>query len=590
MGWKVFNDNGVVSTTSVIEHKWGKEGVRYIKDLINTLQSREQVKSDTVSKTVDKVMSNYISAVFGANPSIVLKQLGSIPLAGAYLGVNTLPSAYQIKHIDRELIAKYTSDLAWRTMGYSIPETKTLKDNPNHWSQKNKFLRDWVGGGAITKMDAWAASVLWPWAENKVHREFPDLDVGTQEQIDKGESPFFRKVAEVFEDALARSQSTTDVIHQGTLRRSKNPATRAFTMFRSDSAQTYNTIRQKIGEARFYMRTKATKDVVRSARKAAGAAFLALLVNALWAEGIDFLMALWKNKGKYYRDDEDELTFGSVAGEMVSGVVGSFAGIVAGGEEIVDAIGNIITGDKWWGVDAPGMEQLNDAVEAIANTMGGMRGVMSGALNVLVNGGNLGQYFGDHAGEIAGYVKKLAETAATYLAGIPVKNLEAYLMGAVKWLSPTLGAAYDDLFKEVGKGDLSGLEGDVLEYRIENILHDKGATESEETVKAIAELYEAGYMEAVPSDTPSEVTINGEEYALGEYQKQVYDSVWGETVAGALDELISSDAFLDASPNAQEKMLKNLYSYAAEKAKAELFDEFEMSSKGRYVRRLVYRA
>ena len=40
-----------------------------------------------------------------------------------------MPNPAQIHRIDRNLISKYTQDLEWRTMGYSMPETKQLKDN-----------------------------------------------------------------------------------------------------------------------------------------------------------------------------------------------------------------------------------------------------------------------------------------------------------------------------------------------------------------------------------------------------------------------------------------------------------------------------
>lgn len=136
----------------------------------------------------EKVFSNYIGAVFGANPSIVFKQLGSIPLAGAWLDFKNFPSPGQVKRIDRSLIEKYTQELDWRTLGYSTPETKQLKENPN-WTQTNKFTRFTFGGGSIIAADQAAASVLWPWAENKVRREFPDLEVGTQEQSTPDRAP-----------------------------------------------------------------------------------------------------------------------------------------------------------------------------------------------------------------------------------------------------------------------------------------------------------------------------------------------------------------------------------------------------------------
>lgn len=573
MNWREKNN----STGDVITHKWGEESKRYITDLITTLQAGDDAKSDTISSGLSKLQSNYITAIFGANPSIVLKQLGSIPLAGAYLDARNMPTPAQISKIDRSLISKYTQELEWRTMGYATPETKQLKDNPN-WTQTNKVFKFMFGGGAITAMDGWAASTLWPWAENKVRREHPELAVGTKAQIDAGESAFYKKVAEEFEIAVSRSQSVSDEIHQGTLRKSKNPITKAFTMFRSDSAQTYNALRQKIGEARYYMRTGAKEKVVQTAKKAAGTAFVAMLINAAWSEAVSFLMALWKNKGKYYRDDEDELTLQSVAGEMVSNMLGSFAGVVTGGEEVFELIGNIITGDTWYGIETPGMEQLNDLLDTLIESGSGMRDLVAGGWDVLKNGGNLGDYFSKHSGEMLGGIKDLAEAAAMYLSGMPASNLEAYLTGALKWVSPELGAAYDDLFSDTGKSDLAGMEGSALEGRIGRILSDRNVSESDDTAAALAALHEAGYKTAIPSDTPTSVSIDGEKHSLGEYQQQAYDTIWGGIVADALDDMVASDSFKEADPKTQAKMLSNLYTYAAEQAKAELFDEYELDS------------
>ena len=573
MNWREKNN----STGDVITHKWGEESKRYITDLITTLQAGDDAKSDTISSGLSKLQSNYITAIFGANPSIVLKQLGSIPLAGAYLDARNMPTPAQISKIDRSLISKYTQELEWRTMGYATPETKQLKDNPN-WTQTNKAFKFVFGGGAITAMDGWAASTLWPWAENKVRREHPELAVGTKAQIDAGESAFYKKVAEEFEIAVSRSQSVSDEIHQGTLRKSKNPITKAFTMFRSDSAQTYNALRQKIGEARYYMRTGAKEKVVQTAKKAAGTAFVAMLLNAAWSEAVSFLMALWKNKGKYYRDDEDELTFLSVAGEMVSNMLGSYAGVVTGGEELFELIGNIITGDTWYGIETPGMEQLNDLLDTLIESGSGMRDLVAGGWDVLKNGGNLGDYFSKHSGEMLGGIKDLAKAAAMYLSGMPASNLEAYLTGAMKWISPELGAAYDDLFAETGKSDLAGMEGDALKGRVGRILSDRNVSESDDTAAALAALYEAGYKTAIPSDTPTSVSIDGEKHSLGDYQQQAYDTIWGGIVADALDDMVASDSFKEADPKTQAKMLSNLYTYAAEQAKAELFDEYELDS------------
>lgn len=564
------------SMADIITHDWGDESLKYIQDLVQTLQGGAASTRDSVSMGAEKVFSNYIGAVFGANPSIVFKQLGSIPLAGAWLDFKNFPSPGQVRRIDRSLIEKYTQELDWRTLGYSTPETKQLKENPN-WTQTNKFTNFIFGGGAITAMDGWAASVLWPWAENKVRAEFPELETGSQEQIDSGSSPFYQKVAEVFNEAVARSQSTSDEMHQGTLRKSKNPVTRAFTMFKSDSSQTYNALRQRAGEAEYYKRIGDTENY-NKAKRGLGVAFLAAVGGYIWAQGIEFLMNLWKRKGKAYRDEDGNLTAGSVAKEMALGMVGDLAGIVTYGEELADVIGNIITGDKWYGIDTPGLEQLSDVVETIVEQGQNGLDVLKDAADVVKNGGSLGEYLHRHSGDIVGGIKDLAAAAATYLPGISVNNLEAYLLGTVRWASPELAAAYDDALATANKNQMKGLRGAELERKISDTMHNRRVETDETTNETLASLYESGFTKAVPSDTPGSISVDGEDRKLSAYQKQVYDKTWSGAVGSRLQELIASDVFQAADDETQEKMLSGLYEYAGEKAKAAVFDDYEVKT------------
>lgn len=564
------------SMADIITHDWGDESLKYIQDLVQTLQGGAASTRDSVSMGAEKVFSNYIGAVFGANPSIVFKQLGSIPLAGAWLDFKNFPSPGQVKRIDRSLIEKYTQELDWRTLGYSTPETKQLKENPN-WTQTNKFTNFIFGGGAITAMDGWAASVLWPWAENKVRAEFPELETGSQEQIDSGSSPFYQKVAEVFNEAVARSQSTSDEMHQGTLRKSKNPVTRAFTMFKSDSSQTYNALRQRAGEAEYYKRIGDTENY-NKAKRGLGVAFLAAVGGYIWAQGIEFLMNLWKRKGKAYRDEDGNLTAGSVAKEMALGLVGDLAGIVTYGEELADVIGNIITGDKWYGIDTPGLEQLSDVVETIVEQGQNGLDVLKDAADVVKNGGSLGEYLHRYSGDIVGGIKDLAAAAATYLPGISVNNLEAYLLGTVRWASPELAAAYDDALATANKNQMKGLRGAELERKISDTLHNRRVETDETTNETLASLYESGFTKAVPSDTPGSISVDGEDRKLSAYQKQVYDKTWSSAVGSRLVALAACDVFQTADDETREKMLSGLYEYAGEKAKAAVFDDYEVKT------------
>ena len=573
LNWRESNN----SMADVLTHKWGQEGKDYITGLIESLQAGKSLEKDVVSETADKVFSKYVSAVFGANPSVVLKQLGSIPLASAYLDAKNIPTPAQVAGVDRALISKYTSELDHRTMGYSMPETKLLKDNPG-WTDTNKFVNFTFGGGAITAMDGWASSTLWPWAENKVRRDFPGLDVGTQEQIDAGKSPFYQKVAELYNDALTRTQSVSDETHQSTIRKSKNPLTRAFTMFKSDAAQGYNVLRQKVGEAQYYKRTGADQKTQSRANRAAGGAVLSIGAGYLYAQGISFLIALWKNKGKKYRDEDEELRFGPVAKEMCSGLVSDFAGMVVGGGELAEVIGNVLTGEKWYGIETPGTEQLTALVDTIAGAMSELGGVVGDATRILTEGGNVGEYFRRRSGDIRGVVKDAATTIATYIGGVSVNNVEAYLLGGLRWIAPGMAEAYDAAFDSSTRSDMSGLEGEALAVRVYGALENRLDEVEESTSDAIAALYEAGFKGSMPGDTPGSFTVDGEDIALDVYQQQLFDKVWCDSVRGTIDEVVSSEAFTTADNAGREKILKRLYDYATAKAKSGICDKYELPS------------
>lgn len=578
LNWRERND----SMSDVITHKWGNESLKYITDLLTDLQSSSPREAQfQISSFVDNLWSNYISAVFGANPSIVLKQLGSIPLGGAYLGMNNVPSPGQIANIDRELISRYTSELDWRLMGYATPETKMLKDHPN-WTERNSFFRTVFGGGAITGMDGWAASTLWPWAENKVRKERPELEVGTQEQIDAGQSPFYKAVAEEFDNAVNRSQSMSDTLHNARIRKSDNAVLRTLTMFKSDAAQTYNAFRQTIGEAQYYKRKGADSKAQRTARAATGAAFLAWIINAAWMAGVNFLVNLAKKKGANYRDDEDELTAQSVLGNMASDMVSGMSGVVILGEELAGAIGSAITGERWYGLDVPGIEQLNDILESIIssdkNTM------LIEAVNIGRQGGDVIAYLNEHRADLIGEIKDVAMTAATYLGGISANNVEAYLLGVLNWTLPGIATAYEDMFETPDKASLSGLEGDALVTRVEDILASRLEDVSEPAAQTVATLYAAGYTEALPSGIPKQVTVTdkktdtSETVELDAYQQQFFGQVWTETVGRAVNELVLMPEFETASPEDQAKMLSQIYRFANETAKAETVEKYSPPS------------
>ena len=558
-----------------ITHEWGQDRLDYIDKLLVDLQGGTPGEADVMQELGDKLLSNYISSIFGFNPSIVLKQVGSLPLAAAYLGAGNMSfDMFRKERRSREFIAKYTQELQWRGMGYSMPETKQLKDKPG-WAQKSgkKWVENIFGGGFITKMDEATASVLWAWAENKVRKEHPRLEIGDQKAIDEGNSPFYKKVAEEFDRAVSHSQSVSDVAHQSTMRRSKGIIARTFTMFRSDSAQTYNALRQMWGEKEYWdgqakryadSKTDGGKEKLKEAQaqqqkaaKRIGTVVVATVCNALLAELVDFAMAALKGKLKNYEDEEEErLTALSVLSEIGWGMFESGAGVVVGGDEIAGMLSRFITGEKGYGEEAPGLEQLLDLEDRIATAVEGCK-----------------------KGDILGAVREVGMAFSTYYAGFPAENMEKFLItGIAKHFAPGLVAGYEDALEAPQKSDLKGMTGAALEVRLGHVMKEYGMELDDEAQAALAKIYEAGYTDAVPSAAPEKVTIDGQERKLGKQAQRQYDKIRSQVVNGELAALIASPFFQEADGKTQAKMLNRLYDFAGEKAKEEVLEGYESDS------------
>lgn len=564
---------------------FGQAGVEYITNLIEVLQGGGKAKEEKgLDQLADQLLSKYISAVFGFNPGIVFKQAASFPQFAAALGWKN----FSLGRVDEKLINTYTSELAYRKLGYATPETALLKNNPGKLST-NKAYQFSFGGGAITAMDAFTVKRAWTWAEKKVRNEHPELEEGTPEQIAAGESPFYKKVAEEWENAVSLTQPMYDEMHRANIMKGRGKGgaiTRAFTMFKTVPLQQYNTLRRKLGELgaakRKYEKAKRfgnenaqqrAQEKVKKASRAAAGAITAIIGGILMLEAVEFLNQLWKKRGKGYRDEEGSLTFESIMERVLWNSFGDMMGMVIIGGQLADVIESKITGGKWYGVEIPGGEQLDDVIDSIGGAAGTIEKFVADSFDVIQNGGDWGEYVRRNAGDYLGAVKEILEKASMYLGGFPMENIEKYLMGS---LPEEIKAKAEDVFDTPAKTDLKGLSGGALEARAEYLFGARNVQISEDTAETIADLYQAKLTDAVPKDTPSKIKDGEEERELNAYEKQTYDKVWGSVVQDNLDPLVDSEAFQSADNVTQAKMLKKLYDYANAKAEEVLRDELTL--------------
>ena len=608
---------------------WGEEGLKHLEKIVNDVVTRDgRNKSLVMGEMSSKIWSNSINAMFSMNPSIFLKQFASYFQVMSMLGMDTAPKPKQLLKVDRELINKYTAELAYRERGYATPETAQVVKGTKQYN--NKAANFLFRAGSITAADSATVGRIWSWAENYVKKNFPDLAKGSQSQINNGESEFYKKVAEVFNDAVNTTQPMYDEMHRPDIMKDATLFERAFTMFKTVPFQQYNTMRRMFGELSYANQmykanpTEETKAARSEAAKGAARSILATTLSTLSVETIAFLNALLLNKGKRYKDkDKDEITAKSFWNRFGVDLFSSMAGNVAYGEEIVEALATLLLGEKWYDIDIPGAEQLNDVISLFID--GSKKGIKftQDIVDVINDGGDVGAFLKDHAREYAGDAKDLAIKVAKYFKGLPLENLEKYIMGALQF-SPEVYQATQGVFSEVAKSDLKGLTGEELQKKMSGLFSARGVDLSDESTQELSRLYEqAGmpkweqaftqkasalgetlqsdeylegddevkslklaeikdmkpnYSAAVPTDAPDSLSVYGEDVTLTAPQKQMWEKTWSET-ASSINDLISSHEYQAADDDEKRAMLDKLYDLAKYNANMSLGIGWETDDK-----------
>lgn len=569
------------STESFIRQAWGDEGVDFVRENIERLLSPGDRENETwFGKKSAEMLSNYVRAVFGANPGIVFKQYGSYPAFAAVLGWSSMPSPNQIRGINEKLISAYTAELDYRKRGFATPETAQMR-NTTGPLQTNKTLNFLFNGGAIISMDAATVKQGWAWAENYVTKNFPNLEVGSD--VMSGNSPFYKKVAEVFADAVNTTQPMYDYMHRAGIMRAEGRGrdlVRAFTMFKTVPLQQYNTLRRMMGELSYAQQAyKAnqnaeTASALKTARWRAANSITSTLAGVTYVNVITALAALLKNKGKKYRDDDGNWNWPTFWKVFGIDAAQDLAGMVIFAEEATEVIENALTGKKWYGIEVPGIEQIEDLVETIFSSGKELTEFGSGLFDIIENDGDVAQYLKTHAREYAGGVKDLVTKLSMYLGGFPTDNVYKYLHGALQWTAPDLAQAIDDLFEAPSKDLLKGRSGNALQSGVKNIFSARALDVSDEAAQTISNLYGGGFSNAVPTKVPDKISVSGfGDFNLTESDKQKWEAEWN-SVGIQVNDLVKGIEFQEADDEHKAEMLSKLYTMATYAANAKVTEDF----------------
>lgn len=573
---KGYND----SMRAVIGKKWGDEAVKYLDDLMKNIQNKPADELNVVEQMVKWTTNNYVKAVFGFNPGTVIKQAPGFFMAGARLGFDTIPATSMLHSAwgkYRDLIAKYTPLMEWRARGYSTREMSDLKNNPN-WTQRNRAFK-FVFGGAIQWMDLHTCAAIWPWAENYVKKHYPNLKPGSRSEINSGKDAYYKKVAEVFEDAIANSQPMYDDMHTAKIMHSNNGIARGITMFHTAQLTQANAIRQAHGEMK---RAQAENDKagLKRGQKAFKDSIMALLISTLSFEAVGALVAIAKRKDKALRDDEGEMTPATIAKYMADATAKDLLGNVVGWDTAYDIGTHFLFGDTWYGFEMPGVDAIQDFIDdAPKLAQAGVKFV--GGLSGVTDTGDFQYYLRTAGNDFRKSLKTLA-LDGSYLVGIPAKNMESYILGLMGWINPDLAAAYNNAWGgSYDKSSVGALSGKPKEQTaaIRKAVRNRAKDASDEAVAELQRLYQTAGTEVLPQAVADTITIetgedSSEKVELSLKQKSDYQKAYDKVVSAELNQLIASPEYAKLSDDQKAGAVVLLYQYAAEQGKQAAVAEY----------------
>ena len=552
----VFHEEGTPFSTSIkeiVNKKWGSGAEQYITKMLEDLQTGGIQKSDMLSRGLRTLRGNLAGATLMFNPSVAVSQTASYPGAAQAVGWDGLAHGLVAGRVDPKLIEKYSPLYWYRNQGNSTQELGDYMSQKG-LEQKLPWIMNW-----IQQMDSATIRRLWAASEYRVSKDNPGLKPGSQADIDAGKDAYYQKVAEVFNRAVYDTQPNYTNMERAQILRSNSEVTKFLSMYKTVPLQYYGMMVEATGRLQAAVKS-GDQTRIAEARKYAANTFGGLLAANTVYVAMKALFKGIRRKDKDYRDEEGNLTAGSVAAQLGKDLAETYAGSIIGGAEAFSAAKTLLTGSKFYGPEMSALSYVEDMVGAVNSVF---------------------KSIGDEdPRKAAGAIKDAAVTLAQGF-GVPAKNMETYLMAAVRWTFPAVAMEYDNLFGGIERADLKGMDEQAVSTATNLILQNRTGLKIDQSVTdELARLYAAGENAAVPTETPSSFTYNGKTVEISD--RGAYSDTWGAIVGDNLEELVTADDYVSADDGQRAALVNKLYQYATVEARREADPEYSAEGNSTY--------
>ena len=391
-----------------VTNQWGERGAKYIEKMMTDIQT-EGGSTEELDQWLGKARSAYAGATLTLNAGVALKQAASYPTAGAVVGGTPLAKALPElgralvgkSTVDTKLIEKYTPLLWYRSQGFSTTELGNL-------ATAGKQMPKWLNW--IQAVDIATTKALWKAAEYYVQ--------GNNKALAVGSDAYYRTVADVYNRIIEETQPNYTTMQRPQILRSDSSLVQSITMFKTQPMQNFNILYDAAGNliAKANENSKNSTPASKAAVKEAQTEFSRAAISQV-AQLFVFaaMTAAWKGlrkKDDDYRDDEGELTAGSVGKQIGKDMVSGLASMVLFGSEAYNALDSVITGSTYYGIDSVSVSAISDMASGVIGSINNMRKLVADVMDE------------DTDVEWLDYGKKLFKNATdiSKITGIPVKN------------------------------------------------------------------------------------------------------------------------------------------------------------------------
>lgn len=340
---------------------WGAAGQKYIDNVISDLQFGRQ----TQRTVLDSMKGLYAGTTLNLNLGVSIKQSASYPFAASVIGWAPLAKALgqRFTAADRAYMDSITPWGYMRRTGFSgtemgeVARQRTGIDN-NQTIQKAKTMLDF-----IRRVDVATTEKLFKACENYVQEKYPDLEVRGEE--------YGKKLAEIYNETLQRTQPSYDVMQRNEFLRSQNDLTKVLGAFKTQTFNMGGEILDAYGKWRAHSEYAKIDSSYETMAKESGKAFRTTVAATIVAQAMLVALSAVANavlhKMKPYRDDKGEVTAESLAKKVMQDFATSFAGLTMGGSEAQAAVMAVFGAEKWYDIEYPGLSMINELVSSITD-------------------------------------------------------------------------------------------------------------------------------------------------------------------------------------------------------------------------------